>query len=765
MVLCQAFLILHYKNVRRALTITTVSKVTNSAAKIESKIIGDVQSSKTVVLNHDGALDAFMTISTGQPLAESEYFKSEYPQIKRLVDISTDSINAVYAAYSTASGVYDGENGKLADNVYDMRSSTVFLKVLDRAKSDKALDKAALELVRESNGDLDISKTVEVLQATSGFDAQICAEALARNINKVEADYIARSDDYKYWIKSEPESPEALCAEILADKPRDRLLQLPTGWGKTSKVLQKVIESYLSANKKVLVISHRRSIIKNLNIDGLIHYEDVSPRQMETANGLKLVVNSINSLKFSEFLKSVDLVVIDEASQVINHILEGSVEDREGVWNTFKALTNRSRGVTIMADADINDRCLSLLSRGSDIVSVSCKKQSHVDIKIQLGQLDQVRAMALDSIGSGKKVLIACDIAKDARALGKAAEKLGVAALVITAESANWPVQAAFISNPNTVEHSLVIYSPAITSALSITSDHFDEHFGLFEGSVTPREAVQMLRRNRTIKTFVVGVRNPQNRKEEVADVEFNASAKTPFDIELHAHRKRNAWLRDNILFTLPREMHRQGFKIEQLERNDEKGIEGFKSGSSARKALKKESCLKLLSANPISAFEAGKVLKNGSSNEEEFFSALQAQAKVAMKKNELTIEDAKFWGEGIGRVKLENFAMLSVGGSNEFQWIVREIYAGMQAGSWRPENSVAAYDRINKVRDQAILAGFKLPKNSPNISDQSKQGAISQIMAMHGLKTKRKDGGEKIGYYYIIDPDSISQMRGYVGQ
>ncbi|KJZ67274.1 hypothetical protein [Pseudomonas fluorescens] len=739
--------------------------MTQATVNLESKILGDVQFSKAVIINYAGGIDGVMTISTGLPQAEAEYFKSEYPQIKRLIDISTDSVNAIYAAYSTASGVYDGDNGKIVDNVYDMRRSTVFLKVLARAKSYKALDKAALELARESFGNVEIPRSVALLVDASCFDAQLCAEALARNINKVEADYSQRSDDYKYRFKSEPESPEVLCAEILADKPRDRLLQLPTGWGKTSKVLQKVIESYLSDNKKVLVISHRRSIIKNLNIEGLIHYEDVAPRQMETALGLKLVVNSINSLKFAEFLKNVDLVVVDEASQVINHIFEGSVEDREGVWNTFKALTNRSRGVTIMADADINDQCLALLNRGHDIVRVDCKKQSHDDIRIKLGQLDQVRAMALDSIGAGKKVLIACDIAKDARALGKAAEKLGVPALVITAESASWPAQAAFISNPNSTDHKVVVYSPAITSALSITSGHFDEHYGLFEGSVTPREAVQMLRRNRTIKEFTVGIRNPQNRKEEVADVEFHASQKTPFDIELHAHRKRNAWLRDNILFTLPREMHRQGFQIEQMERDDEKGIEGFKAGSSARKALKKDSATKLLSAKPLQELDAKRVLKNGSSNEEEYFSALRAQAQTILKKNELTIQDAKFWGEGVGRVKLANFAKLSIGGLNEFEWIVREIYVGLQSGVWKPENSVAAYDRINQVREQAILGGFRLPKNSPNISDRSKQGAISEIMSMHGLKTQRKDGGEKNGYYYIIDPDSLTQMRGYVGK
>ncbi|MEW5608663.1 hypothetical protein [Pseudomonas juntendi] len=731
---------------------------------IERKILGNVQSSQAVIINNKVSLAGYMTIATGKPQAEADYFRREYPQIKRLVDISTDSVNAVYAAYSTASGIYDGENGKLSDNVYDLKRSAVFLRVLFRARTDKALDKAALELVRESYGNVNIPKSVELLQAASDFDAQICAEAIEKNMIRVESDYASRSDDFKYRFKSEPESPEALRAEILKDKPRKRLLQLPTGWGKTSGVLKPVIEKYLADGKKVVVISHRRSIVKNLNIDGLVHYEDVLPRQMETAKGLKVVVNSINSEKFTEFLNNVDLVVVDEAAQVINHIFEGSVSDRNGVWKTFKRLIKSGSRSAILADADINDECLALLNDGHNIVSIYSKKQSHADIKINLGQLDQVRAQALEAIGAGKKVLIACDIAKDARALGKAAEKLGVPALVITAESANWPDQTAFIANPNTTDHAVVIYSPAITSALSITSGHFEQHFGLFEGSVTPREAVQMLRRNRTTRQFTVGIRNPQNRKEEIADVEFNASEKTDFDVELHAHRKRNAWLRDNILFTLPREMHRQGFQIEQIERDDARGIQGFKANSSARKALKKDSTQKLLSAKQISETKAQKIFKNGSASEDEYFAALNAQARAALKKNELTIEDAKFWGEGVGKIKLENYSKLYFEGFNEFECVVREVFQGMQSGKWRPEDSVAAYDRINKVREQAILAGFILPKNSPNISDRSKQGAISEILAMHGLKTKRKDGGEKIGYYYVIDPSSLAQMKGYAG-
>ncbi|AZE41435.1 relication protein RepA [Pseudomonas chlororaphis subsp. aureofaciens] len=371
--------------------------------------------------------------------------------------------------------------------------------------------------------------------------------------------------------------------------------------------------------------------------------------------------------------------------------------------------------------------------------------------------------MALSAAQAGQNTLIACDIARDAEALGKVLEKGGIESLVITSKTAGWPAQSAFISNPNTTAHQVVIYSPAITSALSITSGHFQAHFGLFEGSVTPRSAIQMMRRDRTAKEFVIGLRNPQNKREEIAQVEFDASAKSAFDDVRKAHMTRTGWLRDNIQLTLPYELKRQGFQLEMIPNDNDLGIEGFKANSAGRRAVKKDTALILLNATASTEVQAKRTQKIGSSSEAEHFAAIRYQAQQGLKRKDLTFQDAQFWGEGIGQVKLDNYRKLFVEPSTTFEALVQELHTGLLNDTWTPADSVALYDRINAVRHEAILAGFKMPKNTGSVSDRSKQGAISEIMSLHGLKTKRKDGG-KSGYYYIIDPKSLEQMEEYTG-
>ncbi|MFO5546981.1 hypothetical protein ACLBPS_29875, partial [Klebsiella pneumoniae] len=48
-------------------------------------------------------------------------------------------------------------------------------------------------------------------------------------------------------------------------------------------------------------------------------------------------------------------------------------------------------------------------------------------------------------------------------------------------------------------------HGPAITSGVSIEQKHFHRHFGMFCGEVVPSDAIQMLRRARTAKEFIIG--------------------------------------------------------------------------------------------------------------------------------------------------------------------------------------------------------------------------------------------------------------------
>lgn len=725
---------------------------------VEQNIIG---TGSSVIIGLDQSTGGFRTVAVDDLVDSALYIKNEYPGLKRLINIANFPSQAVEAAYKSASGLYDPSVGKIADSIYTMTRSAVALMLLKREPSSDTLNKAAYELARDMYISGGIASAAAKLSNAADKPVDECKAVIAAKLVRVHACSESRNDKHDYPIVFKPKSPEFLRSVLLRINRR-ALIKCPTGYGKSSLVINRCIEDSLAQGKKVLVISHRRSIISNTNIPGLVDYKDVQPGQMKHARGLKIVINSLKSAKFDDFIKDVDLVVIDEAAQVLDHVFEGSVVEREVVWQILRDVVWNAKSV-VLADADINDECLSLIRKNNEFISCFEVAQAHSDVTCHLAPLDQVRAMAIASAQEGKNVLVAIDIRRDAEALGKVLEKAGITPLVITSTSADWPEQAAFIANPNTTAHSVVIYSPAITSALNITSGHFQAHFGLFEGSVTPRTAIQMLRRDRTAKSFVIGVRNPQHKHEEIAEVEFEASAKSEFDVLRMEHRKRTGWLRDNIQFTLAHELKRQGFKLEVIQKDDEMGIEGFKANSIGRRAAKKDTATSLLNAKAISETQAKRVRDNGSTSPTEYFSAIRYNAQKALKTKELTFRDCQFWGEGVGQVKLDNFRKLFEQPQTTFDAIVQELFQGLLAGSWTPEQSVALYDRINALRSQAILLGYKLPKATGTVTDRSKQGAISEIMALHGLKTKRRDGGRS-GYYYIIDPKSFEQMCEYSG-
>lgn len=726
--------------------------------QVEQKITGKGNS---VIIGTDISVEGFCSVDVSDLIDSAQYIKSEYSSLKRLVNIGTSASLAIEAAYKTASGLYDPDVGKLVDNIYHLNRSDVALLVLKKEMSESAYNKAAYELARDNYIAGDSLAAAQRLAAVSGKTTEECSCAIANKALRVQEFFDSRSDAHNFPVVHKPASTSWLRG-VLLRRDRRALIKCPTGWGKSSLVINPCISDFLEAGKKVLVISHRRSIIKGINIPGLVDYDAVEPGQMKKALGLKVVVNSLISAKFDDFIRDVDLVVIDEAAQVLDHVFEGSVQQREVVWNTLKQVVHNAKSV-VFADADINDECLALIKKGNEFINCFEIDQSHSDVNCKVGALDQVRAMALAAAQAGQNTLIAIDIARDAEALGKVLEKSGIEPLVITSKSADWPAQAAFIANPNTTAHQVVIYSPAITSALSITSGHFRAHFGLFEGSVSPRSAIQMMRRDRTAKEFVIGLRNPQHKREEIADIEFEASTKSDFDRARKDHTKRTGWLRDYIQLTLPYELKCQGFQLEMIPNDDALGIEGFKANSAGRRVVKKDIAVTLLNTVAASEAQAKRTQKIGSRSEAEHFAAIRFQAQAGLKRKELTLQDAQFWGEGIGQVKLDKYRKLFSMPSNRFEELVQELHQGLLKNTWTPAQSVELYDRINQVRHEAILAGFKMPKNTGSVSDRSKQGAISEIMNLHGLKTKRKDGGSK-GYYYIIEPKSLEQMREYTG-
>lgn len=750
-----------------------------------------VKRNEVAIITNDGhAIDVALTM------------KSEYPSLKRLISIDGSILNAISAAYKTASGLHSKDMGEVTSNIYNMSKIDVALLIAQNDSSDDAFDRAAFEVARDAFVRGKLEDKASALALATGREAGACYSHIFRKLIAMQERMSMHTNSMTAFGEA-PESPEAILEAILASGGKT-LLSLPTAYGKTSKIIEPVLKHYLDAGKKVLVISHRRSINKNIaNINGIVSYDECDhPDVIKHAQGLKIVVNSLSASKFKVFIASVDLVVIDEASQVISHVLGGNVEHREAVWDALTFVVKNTANA-ILSDADINARCADLIGDGAHLFKIS---QDHRDITIRTGEINHVRALAVASAVGGGNVLIACDVVKEATALAKTITKNGgPVPLVITADNAKWSEQAAFIADPNSTKHQVVIYSPVITSALSITSGHFTAHFGLFQGQVVPSDAIQMLRRDRTSREFVVGIKSSDYLKSEVVDVKFDdvnkkrqvagekiaaldvvltkmdlpddvknkiraATALDPkpsaFRALEYKHCSDEAWLKDQIQNTLPATMLAQGFKVEVIEFDEALSKSGFAGNSQGRKAAKKEAVSKLLVSTAASEESVKIVVDTGSVNEVELIAVRRAKAEEVMGVAVLTEEDAKVWGSGEGEAKIRNFRKLFdgleyAGSSNDdVLGLLRAASTSMTVGGGlTPDSAIELFDKLNAVRHDVIGLGIKI---SNATSDQAKQSDITKIFSQFGLKTKKRDGGARKGHYYIITQESLDQMNRY---
>lgn len=728
----------------------------------ESIILG-AQSNKYVI-GYSEVIDGFRSVPAIDCIKTAHYFKSEYPKAKRYINVQPDCLRAVKAAMSSASGLYDSERQVvIAENVYDIdKSSLVRLVMGGPGDIEAKINFATKVLGAEVFAGMDFDEALDSIDTDDLLTEMQARDLLESSVKFNSARFDQSVGSFEHLLTYKTLSAEEI-RDTIFRVPRRALLQCHTGFGKTSIVLKHQIEKFMSQGKRVLFISPLRSIVKAFDVPGLIDYQEVEPGQMNDALGLKVVVNSLIAPKFAEFIAKADLVVIDEASQVIEHVMDGTVRDRDQVWAALKAVVKNASNV-VFADADINKSCFDLISSGKGPVVVFKAEAAHSDIEIQMSSINQVRKQAMDSAMS-ERTIIACDNRRDAAAMALELEKAGRKVMLITSTTGGYADQQAFLKNPNSSDYDVLIYSPAMKSAISITSGHFTRHFGLFEGSVSPKGAVQMLRRDRLAKTFAVGVRNPQNRTSELVQVEFEHGPKTAFEELRHQHRKSAAWLKDNIQLTLTIELRRQGFNVSKQIDNDEQATEGFKAHSKARRALKGNIAQAVLDASPMTDIKAAEALvRDGASSHQEYFSAIRAEAELHLRKSDLSYSDAEFWREGEGKGKLRKFEDLHKPSVSRLHRVLARVFKGMtETKSWTPADSVKAFDELNENRAEVLLAGFNMPRQSKFISDRSKQGAITDILKAHGLKTKRKDGGES-GYYYIIDPKSLEQMREYTG-
>lgn len=312
-------------------------------------------------------------------------------------------------------------------------------------------------------------------------------------------------------------------------QPGIHLIKAPMGSGKTEKLARRVIEG---TNGQSCVINHRISLSNDLatRLD-LGYYKDAEPGQ---ERGFAMCINSITKPELQLALKNSPAIVIDEFSQTLEHLATGTVERRAHVTNDLqKWLREKER--LFLLDADLNDRDIYFVRQivGNDrplyIYEMPESWRGHT-FKILPSSDVLMQAICRDLV-QGEKVILAVDSKNSVRRLGqqiieqiKATDKekaSGLRTLLIHAENGGDAQQKNFLAEPDveSCKYDLLIYSPAISSGISLTSGHFSRVYGLYHGIVTGSQFFQMLRRNRTVKEISIAYK-PVSQKRFIESIE-----------------------------------------------------------------------------------------------------------------------------------------------------------------------------------------------------------------------------------------------------
>ena len=460
------------------------------------------------------------------------------------------------------------------------------------------------------------------------------------------------------------------------------ILKAPTASGKSFELIYPLLSRAVENTQKAIHISHRRSIAANeglSGIHGLIHYQSVNPEIEREISALNVVVNSMIKRNLQPAITDLDFAFVDEATQTLNHIFESKVDRRAEVFNKLKE-TVSSTDVVVLADADADDTLLEFVHRsGRDDVTIIEMPRAHTDIQMRVGDYSAVTSRFLNAVQQGETCVLAIDNKETAVGLAATVQDTyKKKVLLVTSDNINGKQQQAFLKNPNreSKKFDVVIYSPVITSNLSITNEYFQRVFGLFSGVVSPSDAVQMLRRIRTAKLLEVGVKGSiyrdfgaesesyQRGRYEAGvkatqfghanevDVQYQDLGDKDFmDIAVKI-KSHSAFLRNHFIPAFVSNAEEDGFEVLIDEYSDVDSKDGKSILNSAVKLvdnLYSEKMLKIINNPDGYEFDEDSFISSST------YIAEYDDMKRELASDDLTEDDLNLWSRGALVEKLEN--------------------------------------------------------------------------------------------------------------
>ncbi|MDU4291129.1 plasmid replication protein, CyRepA1 family [Mixta calida] len=432
-----------------------------------------------------------------------------------------------------------------------MRCVDVGMKSCPAVRSPRELIAQIADYMQRMNGQTALMKNVK--SRVERLFSEKCQKAQAfRSFSSRITDPSLRPDHITYKrFKSPQITPEVL--EYIERLDGPVIVRAGMGSGKSKHLIRPLMHKSGSG----ISAAHRVSLIGGLwdmmtrNDDNqrmacdILHYQDPGYQEMAPfARKVTICINSIVKGCWKPLMNSHDLFALDEATQGLRAILSGrAMEEPTRVFNRLIDSLACSKERSLLVDADASDILVDLcelaLAR-RERMGIAGWTQIHVvelpvDVayretpdaepqkrRVLYTDKERIVTEVMAAVKAGEKFLLATDSTNFAEALMTALRESWPEKrwLYVSQDTKPEPDVIAFTDAPNqqATQYDGLIYSPAISSGVSIETAHFTRHFGMFCGQIVPSDAIQMLRRDRTAREFMIGLSSLPGYKEEDAD-------------------------------------------------------------------------------------------------------------------------------------------------------------------------------------------------------------------------------------------------------
>lgn len=571
------------------------------------------------------------------------------------------------------------------------------------------------------------------------------------------------------------------------------------GSGKSELARALVGTATESTQRRVVIITHRRSIADSCmsDVPGVVHYEQVEPGVELNMRALVICANSIIRPNLAEFLKKVDVVIVEEASQTLRHIASGTVDRRAEVLSKLNELISNAHA-NLLLDADSNSRVLRLIrdNKPADaVVTIFEKPVDFSKITVELTRYEQAEGM-LETMLSAGPVAVATDSKRKVDRLNAKIRKEFPDHRRISVHSDNilGKDQSAFIQSPNSEADAIdaLIYSPAITSSVSITNPRFQNHVGLFSGITTAQDDIQMLRRNRPCTHFTVGVRNSGRYLPDTAEqILAGASSITDFDRWAAEIEADDNFVRNHFQAAIYIIAKHYGFNVVIADEKEDVVENGKSWELSGMRLESEEAKQELLKAHAAAPRAAQKQIENGGENRENTARAIErARLERTVGKPEINEDDVKAWKRGALSAHVANLEILRSDAADagrldkkdtrvtafkdkrrigEHRSVYRMIFAdlGIDPFTGTGEYTVTEANMLlaKLQSNRSHFNGLRLETKVGKAEIKSGTRKVNRLLGEFGLEVVAKDSGGKNGRQrkYSICPKSWSRMQSYL--